>query len=129
MREENEATIQENWVRPGSEGLELRIARDIATAAVALSHVIEEAGMGRHSHRPPENATVEKTYDGLEELLRAFAGGSIPLLVVVAPPKPGKRRRVREAVRHGGHGLGRERGHERESLQPPPGQSGCSASY
>ena len=55
--------------------------------------------MGRNSHRPPKGATVEKTYDGLEELLRAFAGGSIPLLVIVGRSGLIKSRRVREAVK------------------------------
>jgi hypothetical protein len=55
--------------------------------------------MGRHRHRPPEDATVEKTYDGMEELLSAFAAACIALLVVVGRPGLGKSRRVREAVK------------------------------
>ena len=55
--------------------------------------------MGRNSNRQPEGAAVEKTYDGLEELLRAFAAGNIPLLVGVGRPGLGKSRRVREAVK------------------------------
>ena len=54
--------------------------------------------MGRNSNRLPEGATVVKTYDGLEELLRAFADGDIPLLGVVGRPGLGKTRRVRKAV-------------------------------
>jgi hypothetical protein len=54
--------------------------------------------MGRHSNHPPEGATVEKTYDGFQELLGAFADGGIPLLVAVGGPGLGKSRRVRNAV-------------------------------
>ena len=54
--------------------------------------------MGRNSNRRPEGATVEKTYDGFEELLSAFAKGGIPLLVAVGRSGLGKSRRVRSAV-------------------------------
>jgi hypothetical protein len=56
--------------------------------------------MGRNSNCRPESATVETTYDGLEELLRAFAVGNIPLLVGVGRPGLGKSRRVRQAVKN-----------------------------
>ncbi len=54
--------------------------------------------MGRHCYRPPEGAIIEKTYDGFEELLGAFAAGGIPLLVAVGRPGLGKSRRLRRAV-------------------------------
>ena len=55
--------------------------------------------MGRHSKHRPEGATVEKTYQRLEDLLRAFAGGSIPLLAILGRPGLVKSRRVRDAVK------------------------------
>lgn len=54
--------------------------------------------MARRSNQPPDGAMVVKTYEVLEDLLRAFAGYSIPLLVVVGRPGLCKSRRVSRAV-------------------------------
>jgi hypothetical protein len=56
--------------------------------------------MGRNSNHPPKGAMVETTYDGLEDLLRAFGDGSISFLVVVGQPGLGKSQRVRDALKN-----------------------------
>lgn len=66
--------------------------------AVALSHDLRQPRMARGAHCPPEGAIVVKTYKEAKELLRAFAGGLIQLLVIVARPGLAKSRLARQAV-------------------------------
>lgn len=54
--------------------------------------------MPRRSKKPPENATPLTLYSELEELLTAFAGGKIGLLIILGRPGLAKSETVKAAV-------------------------------
>ncbi len=73
------------------------VAHKPPAAPVAVSHAFQRAHVARTS--PPAGATVVTTYKGMNELVRAFAAGHIPLLVIIARPGLGKSRLVQQAVK------------------------------
>jgi len=55
--------------------------------------------MGRRSTKAPRTATIVKKYAELEEIVSAFASGTIPLLLIVGRPGLGKSQAIRRAIR------------------------------